>query len=146
MAVMESFFHLAWVSPCKLTKDENKFLQTEIFIRIYDELKEYFKAQHQDYFDLMKFDAQMENAIMEGNFFRCLIKDILSTEEYSLSGIAYYTHSSEEVIYDVVIGLNTNPSLSLARKIIELHRSIRPELYRAIVAKIVNEYSKSGSD
>ena len=37
-------------------------------------------------------------------------------------------------------GLNTSPSAIFLRKIIELHRSIRPELYREIMRKITTEY------
>jgi hypothetical protein len=87
----------------------------------------------------------MEIAMFEANFIRCIINDILSTEEYTLSGIAYYTETPEEIVYDIAIGHNTSPSANLLRKIIELHRSVRRDLYRSIVEKIISEYSANSS-
>ena len=80
---------------------------------------------------------------METNFLRHVIHDILSTEEYSLSGLAYYTRTPEDVLYDIATGKNTDPSASILRKIIELHRTIRPELYRVIIQKIINNSSNN---
>ncbi len=77
--------------------------------------------------------------MIEANFIRCIINDILSTEEYNLPGIAYYTDTPEDVIYEVAAGCNVRPTLLLARKIIELHRLVRPHLYREIMNKIINE-------
>jgi hypothetical protein len=74
---------------------------------------------------------------------RCIINDILMTEEYTLSGIACYTQTPEEIVYDLAIGLNTNPSAIFLRKIIELHRFIRRELYASIIEKIIIEYIKN---
>jgi len=88
----------------------------------------------------MKCTAEIEDAMMEAKFARCVINDILSTEEYTLSGIACYTHTPEEVVYDVAIGVNTSPTAIFVRKIIELHRSIRRELYQEIIKKIKKEY------
>ena len=42
-----------------------------------------------------------------------IIKDILSTEEYSLTGIASHTRIPEEVLSDVASGINSNPSSEL---------------------------------
>ena len=79
----------------------------------------------------------MENIMLEECLIKYIINDILSTEEYSLSGIAYYTNSPEDVIYEIAMGNNTNPSLFLSKKIIELHRSVRPYLYHELIKKVV---------
>lgn len=84
----------------------------------------------------MRFNNLMENTVMETDYIRCIINDILSTEEYSLAGIAYYTNKPEDVIFEIATGKNTDPSSSLLRKIIELHRSVRPNLYQEMVKKI----------
>jgi len=136
MPALEPLCCLAGFNPSKLTREENQFLEIELFIRVYEELKEYFRIFYREYFYLMRFTAEMEDVVMEGHLFRCVIGDILSTEEYSLSGIACYTATPEDVIYEVAIGRNVNPSLRVARKIIELHRSIKPDFYRGIVNKI----------
>lgn len=124
----------------KLSREENFLLEVDIFTRVCIELKEVFKSQYRSYFCLMKFNAGMEDAMLEAGLMRYVINDILLTEEYSLEGIAYYTQTPEDVICDVVTGCNTAPSLPLSLKIIELHRFVRPDLYREIIKKITSEY------
>ena len=61
----------------------------------------------------------------------------LSSNAFQCSNFAYYTQTTEEVIYDIVMGNNQSPSLSLSQKIIEIHRTIKPDLYRNILKKIM---------
>lgn len=69
-----------------------------------------------------------------------MIKDILSTNEYSLAGIATHTHIPEEVLSDVAAGMNADPTFEASRKIFELHISVRRNLYDNIMRKIALEY------
>lgn len=132
------------INPQKLSREERLIVEIELFIRVYEELSEVFKLRYKSYFRLMRFNEEMEKTMLEDNFMQNIINDILQTEEYSLEGIAYYTQTPEEVISDVVAGQNTAPSLPLSRKIINLHRSVRPHLYREIMKKITAEYLVAG--
>ena len=123
----------------KLSRKETQLVEAELFLRLCNELKEIFKAQYKEYFRLMKFNAEMEDTMLEDNFARCVINDILATEEYTLTGIAYYTQTPEDVVYEVAMGHNINPSAKFFRKIIELHRFVRRELYSTIFKKIYAE-------
>ncbi|TAK76025.1 MAG: hypothetical protein EPO11_04755 [Gammaproteobacteria bacterium] len=127
------------INPHKFSKEELILLEAELFFCLCDELEQLFKIQYKNYFQLLKLKDEREEAMIGPSLLRCIIKDILSTEEYTLSGIALYTHTSEEVIYEIANGLNANPSLALARKIIELHRAVRSELYRSILKKAAIE-------
>lgn len=138
MSAVQELCCLYGINPKQLSKEENILLEANLFVRICDELKEIFKNHNRDFYRLFKFTKEMENEMLEANFIRCIVNDILSTEEYSLDGIACYSNSPEEIIHEIAAGLNSNPSLLLARKIIELHRSIRPDLYRSIMFKIVS--------
>ncbi len=140
MAAMEFLTQLIGCKKLNVSIEETLILEIEIFTRICEELKNFFKIQYTNYFLLMKFNLEMEDAMLEENMIRCVINDILTTEEYSLSGIAYYTQTSEDVILDLAIGRNTMPSLTLSRKIIDLHRSVKPHLYREIMKKISARY------
>jgi len=140
MAATELLCHLVGVDPSKLSREEILILEAELFARICEELREIFREQYRDYFRLMKFTVEKENAMLEANFVRLVIKDILSTEEYNLSGVAYYADTHEDVIHEVVDGRNTNPSATLLRRCIDLHRSVRRDLYHAIMKKIAMEY------
>ncbi|EKD75381.1 MAG: hypothetical protein ACD_44C00148G0006 [uncultured bacterium] len=125
------------VNYSALSKKEKILLEAELFTRVCEELKKIFKVPYKNYFSLMKFNIEMENTVMETNYVRCIINDILATEEYSLAGIAYYTDKPQDVIIDIAAGKNSDPSSSLLRKIIELHRSVRPTLYQEIIKKIM---------
>ena len=50
-----------------------------------------------------------------------------------------YTDTHEDVIQEVIDGRNANPSAALLRKSIDIHRSVRRELYDSILKKISNE-------
>ncbi len=139
MPTTELLCRFTGINPGKLSKEEIFILELTLLIRLYEELKEIFKAQYKNYFRLMKINVETEDAMIEEKFIRHVINDILSTEEYTLPGIAYYTQTPEDVVYDIAIGSNTDPSSTLFRKIIKLHQSVRPELYREILKKITLE-------
>lgn len=128
-----------------LSQEENMLLEAELYICLYDELREFFREQHRNYFYLMKFTKEEENHMLEKKFIQLIIKDILSTNEYDLKGIAYYTYSFEEVIEELMAGLNNNPSFNLFCKLIDLHRMVRRDLYDLIMKKILVRVSKNES-
>ncbi|HEX2549459.1 MAG TPA: hypothetical protein VHM20_06500, partial [Gammaproteobacteria bacterium] len=51
----------------------------------------------------------------------------------------------EDVINDLSSGLNTKPLAINFRKMIELHRTVRPALYQLLAKKIIYEYQKTCS-
>lgn len=139
MSAMELLSQSVGIDSKKLSKEENLLLEAELFARICEEIGRILKHDYKDYFRLMKFNTEMECAMIENNFIRCLINDIVASEAYTLSGIALYTQTPEDVLSDLISNTHTNPTLSLPRKIIELHRSIRPDLYKGILKKITDE-------
>lgn len=140
MSAMEPLYRLVGVIPSRLTEEQSLLLEAEIFARICEELREIFRKQHREYFRLMKFTTEMENMMLESKFVRLIIQDTLATGEYSLGGIAHYTDTHEEVIEEMMIGRNASPSAAFLRKLIDLHRSVRPELYKEIVKKVTENY------
>jgi hypothetical protein len=145
MSAAELLCNLAGIKPSNLTREENFIIEAELFTRLLEKLKDYYKNEYASYLRIVKTNRDMEVAMFESNFISCIIKDILSTEEYTLSGIAYYTGTPEEIVYDIAMGNNTSPSANLLRKIIELHRSVRSDLYRSIIEKILSEYLNNSS-
>jgi hypothetical protein len=79
----------------------------------------------------------MEKTMLEEQLARNIVSDIISSGEYASEGIAYYTQTHEDVIFEIYAGRNTNPSSILLRKIIELHRLVRPGLYKNIMKKVI---------
>lgn len=140
MSAIEPLSHWMGINLKNLSREEFIVLEAELFIRLCEELKEFFKIQYKDYFFLMKFNKEKENRMIENNLARYIARDLLSTKEYDLAGIAYYADTPEEVIQEVMDGRNIRPSATLLYRIIELHRSIRRDLYDEIIKKIVDQY------
>ena len=141
MTALKLLCHSAGFNSSVLSKEEMRVLEADLFSRICNELTESYKAQYEDYFRIIRFNHEMEN-IMDKNLVSLIVRDILSTEEYSLLGVAYYTGTSEDVIFEIASGNNSDPSASLLRKIIELHRAVRPDLYREIMKKVICENTR----
>jgi hypothetical protein len=120
-----------------LPKKEKILLEAYLFIHLHHELRTIFSKRYRKYLQIIKFDTEKEDAMLDANFLLYLINDILSTEEYSLTGIAHYTRIPEEIIFDVISGLNKNPSSTLWRKVIELHSTVRRDLYQELIKKIL---------
>lgn len=121
-----------------LSKKEKILLEAYLFVRLYHELREIFSQRYKKYLQIIKFDTKKEDAMLDANFLLYLINDILSTEEYSLAGIANSIRMPEDIIYDVVSGINKTPSSTLWRKVIELHSTVRRDLYRELIKKILS--------
>lgn len=128
------------VNPKFLSKEEKFILEADLLANICKELKEIFKKQYGNYFHLMKFYYDTEDNMLDRNYISWVIKDILLTGEYTLSGIAYYTQTPEEVVYEVLIGRNLRPSAIFLQRVIELHREVRHDLYILIRKKIAEQY------
>jgi len=140
MSAVEPLCHILGINSAIFTKEENLFLEAELFTRICEQLREFFRKQHKEYFRLMKFTFNKENIMLEIYFIRLIINDILSSKEYTLAGISHYTDTPEDVIEEFFTERNTNPSALFLRRLIELHRTIRRTLYIAIMRKITSEY------
>jgi hypothetical protein len=137
MPAMEPLYQLLKIKSLHLSPHQLFILEAEIFNSLYQALSTIFKLTFKEYFYLMKFNHDMENDMIEENFIRFIINDLVSTDAYSLAGIATYTHFPEEVIHEAAVGNNKNPSLKLCRKLIELHRSVKPHFYEEVVKKIL---------
>lgn len=138
MAKIDLVSYLLRLDKHCLSKTEKILLETRLFISIYIELLETFKNQYKEYRMLIKSNHRDGKSYI--NFTQEVLKDILSTEEYSLAGIAVHTSIPEDVLFDIAIGTNTNPTLDLSRKLFELHVTVRRNLYDKILEKIISEY------
>lgn len=142
MSAPSPFHKLFSISVRELSKDEIHLLEGDLFTRLCKELMENISLQYQTYLSLIKTNNEKENPMNETFLIRSVVNDILASQEYTLPGIAYYTDTPEEIIADISAGRNISPSFALGRKILELHRSIRPNLYRSIIDKIKDEITR----
>jgi len=137
MATMELLFNLLDINLSIFKKNEKMLIEYYFFTCFCKELLTIFYSSRKEYLDAAKFYTEKEDTMIDIDFLLFLINDILSTEEYSLAGIANHIHVPEEVIYDLFYGLHKNPSLTLWKKVIELHSTVRQDLYRSLIKKII---------
>lgn len=140
MSAVEPLWKILQIDTSNLTKNEIILFEAELFNSVCDELNDFFGSLYKNYFYLINLSKEKENSMREDIFAGQIVKDILSTESYNLTGIAYYANTHEEVIEEIISGRNTSPSAKLLRKLIELHRTVREELYDAIRKKILSRY------
>lgn len=143
MSAAEPLADLLGWSVTKLTHEEKVFLEAEIFFRLHEEIVSLYRCEHYKYFKLLKSEPDKEKAMLDVDFTRTIIKDILISEEYTLDGIACYANTHKDVIYDVVMGYNNSPSVPFVKCMIALHRTVRPELYQRLSRKILNDLCKA---
>lgn len=136
MPALQSLSFLLKIDTTLLSKEETLLLDLNLFTKIYRVLKQYYLEQQQFYFRLIKFTKEMENSVIEKKFLCLIINDILSTEEYTLSGLAYYTDTHIDVIQEILDERNVNPSALFLRRLIEIHLKVRHDLYENILKKI----------
>lgn len=126
----------------KLSLTEKFLLENNLLVKVFSEIKEVFIKKYHLYHQLVKsaFTVSKEENMKNIPLITEMVKDILETKEYSLSGIATYAHVPEEVLYDLAAGINTEPSFEITKKILELHISVRKNLYEKIMHRIAIEY------
>ncbi|HLB42408.1 MAG TPA: hypothetical protein VJN02_06095 [Gammaproteobacteria bacterium] len=139
MTAMEPLCLLVGINPKKLSKEKKLLLEADFFVRIYKKLEENFRNQYKNYFGLLKFTLYKENKMMEENFARSFIQTMLSSGDYTLEGIARYTDTSEDVLFEIMLGRNLYPSAVFLRKVIELDRTTRRDFYRAMLRESLEE-------
>jgi hypothetical protein len=126
---MNIFAQLGLVSPQNqknLSREEVYLLDAMFLERMCHELTQIL---------MEKYTMSLEKDVI------CLmLHDLISTEDYTIGGVAAYAHVPEEVVYDIAIGNITNPTLAVSRKIIKLHMGARPELYSHVMQKITESY------
>ena len=137
MSATEPLSYLMGVRVPHLSFHERKYLDASLFLLVVAELKLHFKRQHHYYLKLLKSNAHKEQVMLDADFTREIVKDILLTQEYSIDGIARYANTYTDVVYDIALGHNINPSAAFLQQLIALHLSVKPNLYRSLFKKIL---------
>ncbi len=118
---------------------DKKLLEIALFCRVYKTVADIFKYVYRDYFKLITNQFEREDEMMDSKFLQLIIKDILVSGDYTLEGIANILRVPLDVIVEIASGINENPSLNLALKILNLHQSVRKNFYSQLINKIVDE-------
>lgn len=121
-------------------KMSNYFFEADMFEIIWRSLHERAVSLHKACFKLFKYNSREEKDMLESNFIKFLIQEIIASKEYTIEGVARYARIPDDVLHDIMIGRFSNTLFFLPQRLIELHKSVRPELHQEILKKIVSEY------
>jgi hypothetical protein len=139
MPAMESLSTLIGICPDMVSKKTNRLLNTELFYQIYLALQSCLKKRYLPYLKLTKVSKELEKIMIDNKFMCEIVNDILATGTYTLEGIALYTQTTEDDIYEIASGINQNPSIFLSIKILELHREAQADLYKMMITDIIKK-------
>lgn len=119
-----------------LTKYDTLLLEGLLYDLLYRTLKDFFRAKYTAWFHLLKLTTEEENTMLDRSFLRLIIEDTVASDTYDLEGIARYTNHDREVIEDIILDRNPQPSMELLLRLLDLHRNARPDLYAELQRKI----------
>lgn len=139
MATLEYLCRMAGVNPAELSKEENYLIEAALLYSLCEELAQIYTTKIPSH--TKRNYHEKENMMITNNVIPLILLDLIQSNDYTIDGVAAYSNVPEEVIYDIAIGNNNNPSLEVSRKIIELHRTAREDLYHRVMQKITAGYS-----
>lgn len=74
---------------------------------------------------------------MDSKIIQLLIKSIVETEEYTLEGIAHYTHIPFDVIYDAACGIKNQFSITPWARVVGLYLKVNPDITQILAKKLL---------
>lgn len=122
------------------TKNVRKILKAFLLSRLYEFLCEELAQKSQHYL------YRMEYHVMDSKVIQHLIQGIIATEEYTLEGIAHYTHIPFDVIYDAACGTNIQISVTPWARVVDLYLKVKPEIKKELVNKLIEISDESGGE
>lgn len=146
MAAMELFSNLLPINHREFTTKELNLLEVRLLLELIEQIQNAFMEHYKDYFSLIHYKKDLKEMMLQENFIKTLVCDILATQEYTLAGIALYTHFPEEIIYELAVGQNKNPSFHLSMKIMQLHSMVRPGLYKELINKVIESFLQKSTN
>jgi len=120
-------------------KNERKILKAFFLARIHQLLCEQFKNKIQS--DLIHFPK--ECYAMDSKIIQLLIQNLVESGEYTLEGIALYTHIPLDVIYDAACGVKNQFSITPWVRLVDLYMQVNPDIEQALMNKLIEIKSKN---
>lgn len=112
-------------------KNERKILKIFLLSHIY-------KMLHDSFLNVKQFHHHStEYFTMDSRIIQLLIKNILDTEQYTLEGIANYTHFPFDIIYDAACGISNQFSIAFWVRIVDLYLKVKPDVYPVLINRLL---------
>jgi hypothetical protein len=120
-------------------KNERKLLKAFLLGHLHQLFCELFQ-------DKVQYDqnySSMECYVMDSKIIQLIIQGIIETGEYTLEGIAYYTHIPFDVIYDAASGISCQFSITPWARVVDLYLQVRPDVAQVLAHKLLEIKDKN---
>lgn len=121
------------------TKNERKILKAFLL----GQLHQLFCKLFQNKMLRNDNDSPMECYAMDSKIIQFLIQGIVETGEYTLEGIALYTHIPFDVIYDAACGINNQFSITPWVRVVDLYMQVKPDITKILIDKLLEMKEKN---
>jgi uncharacterized protein YutE (UPF0331/DUF86 family) len=122
--------------------NERKLLKTILLGYLYNVFCEIFQQEIQ--FSKNNFFIS-EYYAMDRKIIQLFIQGIVETGEYTLEGIAYHTRIPLDVIYDILLGVNNQFSITAFARIINLYMQVKPDIANILIDKLLEIKNKNSA-
>ncbi len=120
-------------------KNERKILKAFILSQLYQLFYELFQNKLKCNNNIFL----MEYYTMDSKIIQVLINSIVETEEYTLEGIAHYTHIPFDVIFDAACGISNQFSITPWARIVDLYLQLKPDVAQVLINKLLEVKEKN---
>ena len=122
-------------------KNERKILKALLLSRINQLLCELFSTQ-------IQFDqncSTLECYRMDSKVIQLLIQGIVESGEYTLEGIAFYTHIPFDVLYEAACGIGNQFSITPWARVVDLYIQIKPDIAQVLISRLIEVVGKNSA-
>lgn len=120
-------------------KNERKILKAFLL----GQLHQLFCKLFQNKIPCYQNNLSMECYAMDSKIIQLLIHGIVETGEYTLEGIALYTHIPFDVIYDAACGINNQFSITPWVRVVDLYMQVKPDIAKILIEKLLEMKEKN---
>jgi len=90
-------------------------------------------------------NSSLECYAMDSRIMQLIIKGIIETGEYTLEGIAYYTHIPLDVIYDAATGASNQFSITPWARVVDLYLKVKPDTAQVLIDRLLDLKNKNSA-
>lgn len=139
MPAIQPACHLLNLVHIRTPTKELRLFEAETIACLVIELKEIFRKRYEPWITTTHSNKEEVYRMIDNQFLKDMLFDILSSGNYTLEGIARYTGFHEDLISDIASGICPHPSIFLFQKLFELHLGSKHDLYKNIRKKIISQ-------
>ena len=82
---------------------------------------------------------------MDSKVIQLLIQGIVESGEYTLEGIAFYTHIPFDVLYEAACGIGNQFSITPWARVVDLYIQIKPDIAQVLISRLIEVVGKNSA-